>query len=146
VFDETGNKVIRSLTDEEVEWLDKFYKEYVHSTFVTDSESTSLFKKAKRLSKKTENVKHLEQTGEYPKEVTEAVNNFNDKSKKLGNLFCDFWQQRDINSDDYKRKHDIQNNSSKGLQLESFEDVQYVSDFEENCDTQIEDLITESED
>lgn len=125
--------------------MDKFYKEYVHSTFTTDSESTAMFKKAKKLSKKPENIKYYEEHGVYPKEVNDAVETFNKKSKNLGNLFHNFWQQRDINSDDYKRKHDIQNNSSKGLQLESFEDMQYVSESEEEYDTQIEDLITESE-
>ena len=90
-------------------------------------------------------MKFFEDNGFHPEEVELAVNAFNEKSKCLGNMACDFWQQRDINSDDYKRRFDIQNNASKGLQLESFEDIQYISNVDDFVDTIIEDLITESE-
>ncbi len=140
-----GEQVIRPLNIEERQFLDDYYKEFVHGTFVTDKESTKLFKIAKKLSKKPDNVKFFEDNGFYPEEVERAVNSFNEKSKRLGNMACDFWQQRDINSDDYKRRFDIQNNASKGLQLESFEDIQYISNVDDFVDTIIEDLITESE-
>jgi hypothetical protein len=145
IVNESGEKVMRSLTDSEKDWLNNFYKEYVHGTFNTDEESTRLFKKAKKLSKKKEHVKFFEQNGFYPTEVTDAIEEFNKKSKSLGNLAYNFWEQREINSDDYKRRYDIQNNSAKGLQLESFEDVQYNANVEELDNTTIEDLITESE-
>ena len=140
-----GEQVIRPLNIEERQFLDDYYKEFVHSTFVTDKESTRLFKIAKKLSKNPENIKFFEDNGFHPEEVEQAVNAFNEKSKSLGNLAYDFWQQRDINSDDYKRRFDIQNNVSKGLQLESFEDIQYMSNVDDFVDTIIEDLITESE-
>ena len=145
VINAHGEQVIRPLNLEEREILDNYYKEFVHGTFVTDKESTRLFKIAKKLSKKSDNVKFFEDNGFYPDEVERAVNAFNEKSKRLGNMACDFWQQRDINSDDYKRRFDIQNNVSKGLQLESFEDIQYISNVDDFVDTLIEDLITESE-
>ena len=145
VFNDEGHQVIRSLTDVEKDWLDNYYKEFVHGTFTTDKESTKFFKKAKRLSKKVENVKFFNENGFYPEEVEEAIAAFNEKSKQLGNMAYDFWEQREINSDDYKRRYDIQNNSAKGLQLESFEEIQYMSNTEEIENTLIEDLITESE-
>jgi hypothetical protein len=140
-----GDLVIRPLNQEEVDWLNNFYKEYVHSTFTTDKESTFLFKKAKRMSRSKQNLKYLEENNEDSPEVKEAINNFNKKSRELGNMFYEFYQQRDINSDDYKRKHDIQNNSARGISIESFEDIQEMVDLEDFLDTQIEDLITESE-
>lgn len=140
-----GEQVIRPLNIEEKEFLNNYYKEFVHGTFVTDNESTRLFKIAKKLSKNPENIKFFEDNGFHPEEVEQAINAFNQKSKALGNMACDFWQQRDINSDDYKRRFDIQNNVSKGLQLESFEDLQYMSNVDDFVDTIIEDLITESE-
>jgi len=145
VFNSDGSQVIRALNEDEKTWLDNYYKEFVHSTFITDEESTRLFKKAKKLSKKPENIKFYKEHGFYPKEVDDAVEAFNAKSKSLGNLAYDFWEQREINSDDYKRRYDIQNNSNYGLQLESFEDIQYISNSEDTNITTIEDLITESE-
>jgi len=145
VYNESGEQVIRPLNEEEKAFLDKYYKEFVHGTFSTDKESTALFKKAKTLSKNKENIKFLNEHGHYPKNVEKAVSEFNEKSKSLGNLAFDFFEQREINSDDYKRRYDIQNNSTKGVQLSSFEDLQYVSNVEEIENTTIEDLITESE-
>lgn len=145
IINANGEQVIRPLTIEEKEILNNYYKEFVHGTFVTDKDSTRLFKIAKKLSKKPENIKFFEDNGFHPEEVEQAVSAFNQKSKELGNIACNFWQQRDINSDDYKRRFDIQNNASKGLQLESFEDIQYMSNIDDFVDTIIEDLITESE-
>ena len=145
VVNAEGERVIRPLTVEEKQLLDQYYKEFVHGTFNTDKESIRLFKIAKKLSKDPENVKFYKDNGFYPVEVEEAVEAFNKKSKELGNLAYNFWEQREINSDDYKRRYDIQNNSHKGLQLESFEDLQYMSNEDEINNTLIEDLITQSE-
>ena len=145
VYNEFGDQVIRSLEKEEIFFLDNYYKEFVHGTFITDKESTKLFKKAKALTKNKDNVKFFNENGFYPEEVEQAIQKFNEKSKALGNLVYDFWEQREVNSDDYKRRFDIQNNSCRGVRLESFEDVQSYTDVEEPSDTKIEDLITESE-
>lgn len=145
VYNQFGDQVIRPLNEEEKKFLDIYYKEFVHGTFITNQESTRLFKKAKRLSKKPENVLFFKENGTYPEEVLSVIEEFNTLSKQLGNIAFDFWIQREINSDDYKRKYDIQNNSQRGLQLESFEDLQYASNTEEFTATIIEDLITESE-
>jgi len=137
---------MRSLTLEERNFLDSYYKEFVHGTFNTDEESIRLFKIAKRLSKEPNNVKFFNENGFYPEEVEQAIAAFDKKSKSLGNIAYSFWDQREINSDDYKRRFDIQNNACKGLQLDSFEDLQYMSSTEEeNNTTIIEDLITQSE-
>jgi hypothetical protein len=146
VVNDFGDQVIRPLNKDEISWLDKFYKEFIHSTFVTDSESILLFKKAKALTKKKENVIFFNKNGFFPEHVQQSIDAFNKKSKELGNLACDFWQQREINSDDYKRRYDIQNNCTKGVQLESFEDSQSIVNLDEYSNTKIEDLITESED
>jgi hypothetical protein len=146
VLNESGDQVIRPMNSEEIAWLDKFHKEFTHSTFDTDKESMALFKKAKALTKNKDNVRFFDEHGFFPEEVEQVVQEFNEKSKSLGNMACDFWQQREINSDDYKRRYDIQNNCTRGVQLESFEDIQSVTDLEEPQDTKIEDLITQSED
>jgi hypothetical protein len=140
-----GELVIRPLNEQEAEFLNNYYQQAVHGTFKTDEESKVLFKRAKHLSTRKDNVAFFENNGFYPEEVYEAVEAFNKKSKELGNLVWNFWDQREINSDDYKRKTDIHCNSGKGMQLESFEDVQYMQEDEETCDTTIEDLVTESE-
>jgi hypothetical protein len=145
VVNDFGDQVIRPLSKDEISWLDKFYKEFIHSTFTTDSESILLFKKAKALTKKKENVTFFNENGFFPEQVQQSIDAFNKKSKELGNLACDFWQQREINSDDYKRRYDIQNNCTRGVQLESFEDSQSIISLDEYSDTKIEDLITESE-
>ncbi len=145
VYNDAGEQVIRPLNKDERAFLDKYYKEFVHGTFCTDKESTQLFKKAKTLTKKKENVEFFKKNGHYPQYVQDIVDAFNKKSKELGNLACDFFEQREVNSDDYKRRYDIQNNAIKGIQLSSFEDLQYVSNVEETENTIIEDLITESE-
>lgn len=145
VSNEAGEKVIRAMNSEEIDWLNNYYKEFVHGTFNTDNESKKLFKKVKTLTKKKENVKFFNENGFFPEDVEQAIESFNKKSKSLGNLAYDFWQQREINSDDHKRRNDIQNNAAKGIQLESFEEIQNMIDFEEVSDTKIEDLITQSE-
>jgi hypothetical protein len=145
IYNSEGQQVIRALTFEEKQFLDSYYKEFVHGTFNTDEESIRLFKVAKRLSKDADNVKFFNENGFYPVEVEEAIAAFDKKSKSLGNIAYSFWDQREINSDDYKRRCDIQNNAHKGLSLESFEDLQYISNEDEINNTLIEDLITESE-
>jgi hypothetical protein len=140
-----GEQVIRPLNEAEAEWLNEFYKQAVHGTFKTDEESKLLFKRAKHLSMRKDNVMFFEINGFYPDDVLEAVEAFNKKSKELGNLIWNFWDQREINSDDYKRKTDVHCRAAKGLQLDSFEDVQYIDEEDEGEDTRIEDLITESE-
>jgi hypothetical protein len=145
VYNEFGDQVIRPLSKEEISFLDEYYKEFVHGTFITDEESTRLFKRAKALTKDKDNVKFFNENGFFPEEVEQAILKFNEKSKSLGNLAYSFWEQREINSDDYKRRFDIQNNSCKGVRLESFEDIQSYADVEEPNNTKIEDLITESE-
>lgn len=145
VYNEFGDQVIRPLNAEEISFLDNYYKEFVHGTFKTDAESIKLFKKAKALTKNKENVIFYNENGFFPENVQKVIEEFNAKSKSLGNLAYDFWQQREINSDDYKRRYDIQNNCCRGVSLESFEEVQNVTDFDEYENTKIEDLITESE-
>jgi len=145
VYNENGELVIRPLKEEERDFLSKYYKEFVHGTFKTDKESTELFKKAKTLTKNKENIKFFKENGFFPEEVEKAIEEFNKKSKSLGNMAFDFFTQREINSDDYKRRYDIQNNSCSGVQLASFEDVYYVFDEDDVESTIIEDLITESE-
>jgi hypothetical protein len=147
VVNDFGEQVIRPMNKEELEFLDKYYKEEVHGTFKTDKESTQLFRKAKRVASKIENIEFFEKNGFHPEEVQQAVEEFNAKSKSLGNLVYDFWSQREVNADSYKRRLDIQNNAILDVQLESFEDIQYMSDNEVDCEeeTTIEDLITESE-
>lgn len=140
-----GSLVIRPLNLEEAEFLDKYYKETVHGTFVTDEESKMLFRKAKSLTMRKENIEFYESNGFYPEDVIEAIEKFNVKSKQLGNLLWSFWDQRDINSDDYKRRTDIHCNAVKGLQLESFDDIQYIENVDDEDNTYLEDLITESE-
>jgi hypothetical protein len=140
-----GEMAIRPLNESEAEWLNNYYKEAIHGTFKTDDESKLLFKRAKHLSTKRENVEFFQTHGFYPDDVNKAVEAFDTKSKTLGNMLYSFWDQRDINSDDYKRKGDIHCNASKGFQLDSFEDMQYTEQVDESDDTRIEDLITESE-
>ena len=145
VYSDFGDLVIRPLNKEEISFLDSYYKEFVHGTFKTDDESKALFKKARSLTKKKENVDFFKENGFFPEEVQSVIDKFNAKSKALGNIVGDFWSQKEINSDDHKRRFDIQNNCTKGVRLESFEDIQNVSDFEDKADTTIEDLVTESE-
>lgn len=140
-----GELAIRALNEEEASWLNNYYQETVHGTFKTDEESKELFKKAKSLTMMKENIAFFNNNGFHPEHVEKAVEAFNKKSKELGNLVWNFWDQRDINSDDYKRKTDIHCNAAKGLQLESFEDLQYSAEVDDVAETFIEDLITESE-
>jgi hypothetical protein len=142
----SGEQVIRPLNAEEVTFLNKFYKEGVHGTFVTDVESKALFKEASRLTKLKSNVEFFESNGCFPLDVEEAIIKFEDKSKSLGNMIYKFWDQKDVNSDDYKRRHDIQNKAGREFQLVSFEDLQYIGEVEDKDETFLEDLITESED
>ena len=119
IKDHEGSIIIRPLNKEEISWLDSFYKEYIHTTFITDKDSTSLFKKIKKMSKSSKNLKHLELHGEDCLEVKQLIQQFNQKSKDLGNVFYKFEQQRELNSNDYKRKNDIQNNCLKGVDRKS---------------------------
>jgi len=145
VVNEFGEQVIRPLNKEEVEFLNSFYKESVHGTFNTDAESKLLFKEAKRLTRLSKNIDFFQENGFHPTDVQDAISRFEEKSKSLGNIFYKFFDQREINSDDWKRRQDIQNNCIEDVQLESFEDLQYMAEVEDYDDTVIEDLITESE-
>ena len=141
-----GEQVIRPLNKEEVEFLNKFYKETVHGTFVTDAESKILFKEAKRLTMLKSSVEYFNAMGFFPEDVEEAISRFEEKSKSLGNMVYKFLDQRDVNSDDYKRRLDIQNKAGREFNLYSFEDLQYIGEVEDKDETFLEDLITESED
>jgi hypothetical protein len=79
VVNDFGDQVIRPLNKDEISWLDKFYKEFIHSTFVTDSESILLFKKAKALTKKKENVVFFNKNGFFPEHVQQSIDAFNKK-------------------------------------------------------------------
>jgi hypothetical protein len=143
VFNEHGDQVIRSLTDLEAKFLAGFYKEFAHATFKTSDESKALFKKINHLLNKNEEF--FEENGFYPVEIENLIADFDVITKKLGNLHG-FWQQKDINSDDYKRGHDIENMVKREHRYVSYEEMQEAIDMEEKSDTEIEDLITESED
>jgi hypothetical protein len=142
VFDAEGNLVIRPLNAAEAKVLSNFYREYVHATFKTSDESKALFKKIKGLLFIHDDF--FIENGFYPVEVENLIADFDVITKKLGNLHG-FWQQKDINSDDYKRGHDIENVVKREHKYVSYEDMQEYSDMEEKSDTEIEDLITESE-
>lgn len=142
VYNEEGHKVIRSLTEDENKFLSNFYKEYVHATFKTSDESKALFRKINSLISKNEDF--FEENGFYPVEIENLIADFDIITKKLGNLHT-FWQQKDINSDDYKRGHDIENVVKREHRYMSYEVMQEYADMEEKSDTEIEDLITESE-
>jgi hypothetical protein len=142
VYDEEGNQVIRPLTEAEAKVLASFYKEYVHATFKTSDESKALFRKINAQLDLHKDF-YLE-NGFYPVEVENLIADFDIITKKLGNLHS-FWQQKDINSDDYKRGHDIENVVKREHRYTSYEDMQEYADMEEKSDTEIEDLITESE-
>jgi hypothetical protein len=142
VLDQDGNVAIRPLSAAENKFLSSFYKEFVHATFKTSEESKLLFRRINSLLSKHEEF--FEENGFYPVEVENLIADFDVITKKLGNLH-NFWQQKDINSDDYKRGHDIENVVKREHRYMSYEDMQEYADMEEKSDTEIEDLITESE-
>lgn len=146
VKNEEGEMVIRPLNAKETEFLDKFYKEQYHAKFNTDEESREMFFKINRMLNKHKNF--FEENGFYPVEVENAITDFDKKSKSLGNLIYRFWDQKEINSDDYKRLWDVHNKANREYKLDKLEDSEYNEDrYErEGSDTRIEDLITESED
>ena len=80
VYNEFGDQVIRPLNLEEIKFLDNYYKEFVHGTFVTDAESMKLFKKVKALTKNKENVAFYKNNGFYTEDVQKAIDEFNKKS------------------------------------------------------------------
>lgn len=142
VFDHEGNQLIRPLNEQEKKFLSNFYKEYHHATFVTNEDSKELFKKINGLI--SENKDFFEENGFYPVEVENLIEDFDKLTKKLGNMHG-FWQQKDINSDDYKRIFDVENKIKREYTAVSYEDLQEYYNLEEKSDTEIEDLITESE-
>jgi hypothetical protein len=145
IVNDFGEQSMRPLDPAELEWLNQFYKEEVHGTFNTDEESKLLFKTAKHLTTSRDNVKFFEKNGFHTEEVQEAISKFEAKSKSLGNIVYKFFDQRNINSDDYKRRHDVQNKASREYRMDSFEDMQYMENVEDKEETFLEDLITQSE-
>lgn len=143
VVDWKGELVIRPLNAHETKFLSDFYREHAHATFKTSEESRALFRKINSLL--SENQDFFIENGFYPVEVENLIADFDAITKKLGNLHS-FWQQKDINSDDYKRGHDIENMVKREHRYVSYEEMQEAMDMEEKSDTEIEDLITESED
>jgi hypothetical protein len=142
VRDHEGNILIRAMNEHEKKYLANFYKEYHHATFKTSEESKALFKKINALL--ADNQEFFEENGFYPVEVENLIEDFDKVTKKLGNLHG-FWQQKDINSDDYKRGFDVENKIKREYNYLSYEDLQEFHNMEEKSDTEIEDLITESE-
>jgi len=142
VFDAEGNMVIRAMTEAEKAILSQFYKEYHHATFKTSDESKALFRRINSML--SENQEFFEENGFYPVEVENLIEDFDKITKKLGNMHG-FWQQKDINSDDYKRGFDVENKAKREYTAVSYEDLQEFYNMEEKSDTEIEDLITESE-
>jgi hypothetical protein len=143
VKDQEGNLVIRKLNEGERLYLSNFYKEFGHATFKTSEESRALFRKINLLLAK--NSQFYLDNGFYPVEIENLIQDFDKITKNLGNLHG-FWNQKDINSDDYKRGFDMENIAKRESRCISYEDMQNLYEVEESENTAIEDLITESED
>ena len=71
VFDKQGNRLIRELTKEEKEWLDKFYRETVNANFTGNKE---IYELTKRLS-------FVKKLASYPEKLMKLrKNNYNNKN------------------------------------------------------------------
>lgn len=134
------------LDKESKEFLGKFTKEYYHASFETDEESRAMFKHINSLLEDKENKKFFADNGFHPIDVENAIEKFKKKTRKLGNLHTDIFDQKEINSDDYKRIHDIHNIASREMRLDELDKSPYCEWDAEDFEQTIEDLITESED
>lgn len=144
--DVTGNLSIRPLNEEETKFLADFTKEYYHASFNTNAKTKKLFHKLNSMIKSDWVVEFYKENGFYPVEIEKSIQEFEEESRALGNVYYKFFDQKDINSDDYKRGFDVQNKASREFRMESYESLyKDVPEIEEDDETFIEDLITKLE-
>lgn len=100
VFDNEGNRLIRALTEEEKDWLDKFYSEHVNASFSEDNIHTIL------PEEKRQRIKN--QIKQYKEEVKEIQKEINTLTIKK-NLLED--EIKELKEKDYKTQCYDANNS-----------------------------------
>jgi hypothetical protein len=147
VRDESGNLVMRPLTEEEVAFLDRFYKESVHANFENSEETKKHELQIKALEREHKSYKKVfeEDSTEILKQIAEKKAETSALRKKLGNTYSDYDEQREIRQQNYQRNQCVFNKAKYHQKLDSFEEI-VEKDWEEAVDeTIIEDLITESE-
>lgn len=142
-----GDKVIRALNKEELEFLDKFAKEHYHANFNTDEESKALFKLISSKVDSKANQQYFLKNNRYPDEVEKLIKEFEKKTKSLGNITTDIFKQKESYSSDYCRRFDLYNKMHREFRLDSFDERPQSVDGDESMEnTFIEDLISENED
>lgn len=147
VRDDYGNLVMRPLNEEEVAFLDKFYKESVHASF-NNSDETKVHEseiRALEREQKAFNKKNKVDSPEISARLEAKKAETSELRKELGNVYSDYEDQKEIRRQNYQRNHCIFNKTKSQQKLDSFEEI-VEKDWDESFDdTIIEDLITESE-
>lgn len=148
VRDEMGNLVIRAMTEEEIEFLNNFYKETVHANFNNSEETKKHEYEIKSLER--DNKAYSKVFGEDSPEIQSSIarkkKETSEARKKLGNVYSDYDEQKEIRQQNYQRNQCVFNKSKHHQKLDSFEEI-IEQDWDTSIDdTIIEDLITESED
>ena len=149
VYNDQGEQVMRPLNEEELAFLDKFYKETVHLSFSSNDITKQLVKDIRKLRGKYSAWKRKKDNKDQINVELEAlieakVNLFKEESEKLGNFYTDFDSQGIVRSDSYKSKNCIYNIKKINSKLDSI-DAQEYTESDNDGVTYIEDLITSSE-
>lgn len=149
VYDENGNQVIRPLNAEELDFLNKFYKESVHNSFNKTDKTSEIVKEIRSLKRKYSNWRRKKgNAGQVNAEIEAQIEakkrEFREANEGLDNFYPEYDQQYEIRSDNYKRKECVINmkkNNGELLEYKEYEDYEVESSWEE----MLEDLIKNSE-
>lgn len=105
VYDQFGKKVMRALTNEEKEWLEKFYQEEVNCTFEKSEKSEELHKEYKSLKKKHKKYKKV--FNEEHKDVVKVQQELEAEWDRLGSFNPSSKERSKIYNNDYLRREDL---------------------------------------
>lgn len=137
IYSEDGSEVMRALTKEEKDFLMNFYKETVHAKPDINEKTKKLTIRIKSAIKRYKiNSKKLGKKDPYVKNVKYYINRllkeFKKEKEKLGSLYCDFFECREIYSENYKRNICAYNriSNSKGM-IEDLENILMMEDLED---------------
>jgi len=147
VKDDDENVVIRPLNQEELDFLDKFYKESVHNTFDSNQDTKKIVREIRSLvgqysywkRKKCNKGKINE---ELEAKIAKKKLEFKKISESLGNLYTDYEDQKTLRSDNYKRRTDVNCHLQLNDNIEVYKEDDSHDEME-NWEIVLEDMLND---
>lgn len=112
VFDRKGNMVIRPMTQEEIDWLSRFYQETEHSTFQTNEKikkQEDLYKQLCRDFKANKKYMSFEESQSFREKIDGAYQKLVQLRSETNTFYPEDEDRREIYTKSNRRREDIFN-------------------------------------